>query len=149
MESKLKSFGKSRARYNLDNSVNLRRRVIDPHKVDRLSMVLPYDFVINGAALGITDNVDLGAGFMQYLSDVCSTAEYLVYDEPERLMDSCWAGDVYTVLGALGGTFEECWITSHYEGAVAIDDARFYVVKNKKDLYQVSREDAVEILSKI
>lgn len=148
LENILKKLEKTDTVTNMKKTILLKRK-IDNEKVDILSMLLPYNFIINESSLGITDNIDLGNEFFDFLSDMCSTAKYFIYDEPDRKVKEKFRGDVYDVIGRLGGSFEKCWITSHYSGVTALSNAIFYRAIDKYTLEKVSMEDAIEILDSI
>lgn len=149
LESKLEELGKASSATNIDNVTLLKKRKIDKKKVDQLCMLLPYNFIINDSSLGIMDDIDLGSEFINFLSDICSTAKYFIYDEPDRKIKERFRGDVYDAIGRLGETFDECWITSHYPGVTTLSNAIFYKAENKYTLKRVSMEEAIEILDAV
>lgn len=149
LELKLNELGRADTITNMEDTRIFRKRVIDEKKVDSLSMFLPYHFAINGSVLAITDNVDVGIEYIQFLSDICSASKYFIYDEPEKKVKEDFRGEVYEVIGKLGNTFEQCWITSHYPAVTTLSNAVFYKVINKYTLNKVNMEDAIEILDPI
>ena len=145
LENKLDTLDETTTITNLRDTLILNKR-LDEEKVNIISRILPYDFIVNGESLGVIDNVDLGRDYLEFLSRICLKAKYFIYDEPEKKVNEALRGDIYDAIASLGDSFEECWITSHYPAITTMDNAVFWLSVDKYNLKKVSMEEAIEIL---
>lgn len=142
---KLDNLDKSVTITNIEDKLMLDKQ-LDKEKVNILNRVLPYGFVVNGESLGITDNIDLGRDYLDFLSKIWLKAKYFIYDEPEKKVKDALRGDIYDAIASLGDSFDECWIASNYQSVTTMDHANFWLSIDKCNLKKVSIQEAIEIL---
>lgn len=145
LENKLDTLDEITTITNLRDTLILNKR-LDEEKVNIISRILPYDFIINGESLGVIDNVDLGRDYLEFLSRICLKAKYFIYDEPEKKVKDALRGDIYDAIASLGDSFDECWIASNYQSVTTMDHANFWLSIDKCNLKKVSIQEAIEIL---
>lgn len=129
--------------------------VVD-EKIDKINIKMPFDIERQGTTIRLSafdpdDDFDYDRCKEMYaiFDALCSNKKYLVWDEPELGLPNGYRGWLFEAISMVTNSFEEVWITTHFEGADLMHDAKFYVVDKNKQLKEISGDDASELLSKI
>jgi hypothetical protein len=82
---------------------------------------------------------------VEALAAMCRSGSIFIYDEPDRGMEERAVYLLYDALDKMSETFDDMWITTHFECIMDSEVVKLYTIDSGK-LREVTEEEALEIL---